>query len=103
MLAVRIGLLLAPLDIGGVGLSARRKVLRILELLSGRRSMAGPELPKLKTWVRFPSPAPTVFRKSAVFLTVGEYAANRLFLALPRFALHGMGAHHKDASKFIRQ
>src|SRR6476620_3666863 len=25
----------------------------------GRRSMAGPELPKLKTWVRFPSPAPT--------------------------------------------
>ena len=24
----------------------------------GRRSMAGPELPMLKTWVRFPSPAP---------------------------------------------
>ena len=28
--------------------------------LSGRRSMAGPELPMLKTWVRFPSPAPVI-------------------------------------------
>ena len=27
-------------------------------LLCGRRSMAGPELPKIKTWVRSPSPAP---------------------------------------------
>ena len=31
---------------------------RALARQCGRRSMAGPELPKLKTWVRFPSPAP---------------------------------------------
>ena len=30
----------------------------------GRRSMAGPELPKLKTWVRFPSPAPDGFPRA---------------------------------------
>ena len=38
--------------------------------LRGRRSMAGPELPKLKTWVRFPSPAPVVF--TLAFLSVHQ-------------------------------
>lgn len=35
-------------------------------LIGGRRSMVGPELPKLKTWVRFPSPAPYKKEKAGI-------------------------------------
>lgn len=54
--AVLLGILGISRCLQGAAARSRRSAYNLP--LCGRRSMAGPELPKLKTWVRFPSPAP---------------------------------------------